>query len=160
MQTSKWLRAAGLALHCLIAALMLFSGGMKLLAPTAVVENMQKFGLGDYVYLIGAGEFLTAILLVVPRTASLGILLTSGFFGGAIVTHMSHGEAFVVQSVLLALTWVGAYLRLPAMFISFAGGRAAGPEAPSASLAASLAVGSTPRSEHVSPKSHDFGYRS
>jgi hypothetical protein len=136
MQTSKWLRAAGLALHCLIAALMLVSGGMNLLAPPVVVENMQKFGLGEYVYLIGAGEFITAILLVVPRTASLGILLTSGFFGGAIVTHMSHGEAFVAQSVLLALTWLGACLRLPATFISFAGARAAEPAAPPESVVA------------------------
>jgi hypothetical protein len=33
---------------------------------------------------------------------------------------MSKGEPFVVQSVLLLLTWLGAYLRVPGTFASFA----------------------------------------
>ena len=33
---------------------------------------------------------------------------------------MSKGEPFVLQSVLLLLTWVGAYLRVPGTFASFA----------------------------------------
>jgi hypothetical protein len=33
---------------------------------------------------------------------------------------MSKGEPFVVQSVFLLLTWVGAYLRVPGTFASFA----------------------------------------
>ena len=57
---------------------------------------------------------------LVPRTASLGVLLASGFWGGAICMHMSKGEPFVVQSILLLLTWLGAYLRVPGTFASFA----------------------------------------
>ena len=64
---------------------------------------------------------VSAILLLVPRTASLGVLLTSGFWGGAICLHMSKpGESFVLQSVFLLLTWLGAYLRVPGTFASFA----------------------------------------
>ena len=48
------------------------------------------------------------------------VLLTSGFWGGAICLHLSKGEPFVLQSVLLLLTWVGAYLRVPGTFASFA----------------------------------------
>ena len=33
---------------------------------------------------------------------------------------MSKGEPFVPQSVFLLLTWVGAYLRVPGTFASFA----------------------------------------
>jgi hypothetical protein len=72
------------------------------------------------IQVIGAGELVSAILLLVPRTASLGVLLTSGFWGGAICLHLSKGEPFVLQSVLLLLTWVGAYLRVPGTFASFA----------------------------------------
>jgi hypothetical protein len=57
----------------------------------------------------------------IPRTASLGVLLTGAFWGGAICLHMSKGEPFVLQSVLLLLTWVGAYPRVPGAFTSFAG---------------------------------------
>ena len=60
------------------------------------------------IQVIGAGELVSAILLLVPRTASLGVQLTSGFWGGAICLHMSKGEPFVVQSVLLFVTWLGA----------------------------------------------------
>ena len=118
-KTCKWLRIAGWVLHGLIAALMIFASSGKVLALQNVVEGMQKTGLGDQVQLIGAGELITAILLLIPRTSSLGVLLASSFWGGAICLHMSHRESYVMQSVLLILTWVGAYLRLPAMFSSF-----------------------------------------
>jgi hypothetical protein len=71
-----------------------------------------KYGLGDQVRLIGAGAILTALLLLMPRTSSLGILLTSSFWGGAICIHMAHGEPYLLQAVLLVLSWAGAYLRL------------------------------------------------
>jgi hypothetical protein len=32
---------------------------------------------------------------------------------------MGHGEPYFVPSVLLALAWLGAYLRLPELFSSF-----------------------------------------
>jgi hypothetical protein len=41
------------------------------------------------------------------------------FWGGAICTHMAHGEPFLVQAALLVLTWAGAYLRNPATLGSF-----------------------------------------
>ena len=70
--------------------------------------------------MIGAGELASAILLLIPRTSSLGLLLTSGFWGGAICLHMSKpGESFVMQSVFLLVTWVGGYLRVPGAFGSF-----------------------------------------
>jgi hypothetical protein len=73
-----------------------------------------KYGLGEQARLIGAGALLTALLLLVPRTAPLGVLLASAFWGGAICIHLAHGEPYVVQAVQLVLTWAGAYLRNPA----------------------------------------------
>jgi hypothetical protein len=110
---NRWLRVAGWVLHGLIAALMLFAGSGKAFgfAPPEVVEKMQAIGLGDRIALIGFGELLSAVLLLVPRTSPLGVLLTSGFWGGVICIHMAHGEDFLFPSALLALTWVGGYLR-------------------------------------------------
>jgi NADH:ubiquinone oxidoreductase subunit 2 (subunit N) len=122
-KTWKWLRIAGLVLHGLIAALLIFAASGKVLALQDAVDGMRKAGLGDQVQLIGAGELITAILLLIPRTSSLGILLASSFWGGTICFHMARGESYAMQSVLLLLTWVGAYLRLPAMFSSFTASR-------------------------------------
>jgi hypothetical protein len=76
-------------------------------------DQVAKMGLSLPIVVIGASELAIAVLLLIPRTYSLGLLLSSAFWGGAICLHMSKGEAFVPQSVLLLLTWVGAYLRVP-----------------------------------------------
>ena len=82
-------------------------------------EEVAKLGLSLPIQVIGAGELASAILLLIPRTSSLGLLLTSGFWGGAICLHMSKGEPFVLQAALLLFTWVGGYLRVPGAFGSF-----------------------------------------
>jgi hypothetical protein len=118
--TWNWKTVAGLVLHVLIAGIMILAGSTKVLGlfpPEAVAQ----LGLSGWITVIGVGELATAILLLVPRTSSLGIVLASSFWGGAICLHMSRGEPFVVQSVLLLLTWAGAYLRVPGMFSSFCG---------------------------------------
>jgi hypothetical protein len=99
---------------------MIFAGSAKLLGLFPP-EALAKHGLGDQIRLIGTGEVLTALLLLIPRTSSLGILLTSSFWGGAICFHMSHAEPYLFQAVLLVLSWAGAYLRNPATLSSFAG---------------------------------------
>src|SRR5437879_6483490 len=118
--TGKWSKVAGLTLHVLVGGMMIFAGSLKVLGFFPP-EALAKFGLGEVILLIGAGELITAILLLVPRTSSLGVLLASSFWGGAICIHMAHAEPYVVPAALLVLTWLGAYLRNPATFSSFAG---------------------------------------
>ena len=117
-QRSNWMKIAGLVLHVLIGGLMIFTGAQKILGlvPT---EALGKYGLGEQMRLIGAGAFLSALLLVMPRTSSFGTLLTSAFWGGAICIHMAHHEPYIFQAVMLVLLWVGAYLRNPATLSSF-----------------------------------------
>jgi hypothetical protein len=107
-------RIAGWGLHFVVGGIMIFAGVMKLvLAPPQAVETMTKLGLGGQLRLIGAGELVSAVLLLVPFTRSLGILLTSAFWGGVICIHMAHDESYLVPSVLLTLAWLGAWLRQP-----------------------------------------------
>ena len=121
MKASRsWKTIAGCVLHGLVGGIMLLAGSAKVLGLFPP-EQVEKLGLSVPIQVIGAGELVSAILLLVPRTASLGVLLTSGFWGGAICLDMSKAEPFVLQSVFLLLTWVGAYLRVPGTFASFAG---------------------------------------
>ena len=116
----NWKTIAGWVLHGLIGGIMILAGSAKVfgLFPP---DQVAKKGLSLPIVVIGAGELASAVLLLIPRTSSLGLLLSSAFWGGAICLHMSKGEPFVLQSVLLLLTWVGAYLRVPETFASFAG---------------------------------------
>ena len=123
LEHNPWGKRAGLVLHILIGGLMILTGSQKIfgLAPP---EALVKFGLGDQARLIGAGALLTAFLLLIPRTLSFGILLTSSFWGGAICIHMAHGEPYLFQAAVLVLLWAGAYLRKPATPGNLSGGRA------------------------------------
>ena len=119
MKASRnWKTVAGGVLHGLVAGIMLLAGSAKVIGLFPP-EQVEKLGLSVPIQVIGAGELVSAILLLVPRTASLGVLLTSGFWGGAICLHMSKGEPFMLQSALLLFTWVGGNLRVPGAFDSF-----------------------------------------
>jgi hypothetical protein len=109
----KALPIVGLVLHVLIAAMILMAGSGKAFgfAPEEMVSGMAKMGLGDQIKLIGFGEMIAALLMFVPQVRSLGVLATSGFWGGVIAIHMAFQQSIILPSVLLALTWVGAYLR-------------------------------------------------
>ena len=115
--TRNWKMIGGWVLHGLVAGIMILAGSAKVLGFFPA-EQVAKLGLSLPIQVIGAGELASAILLLIPRTSSLGLLLTSGFWGGAICLHMSKGEPFVLQSALLLFTWVG-YLRGPGAFGSF-----------------------------------------
>ena len=119
MKATKNLKAAGgWVLHGLIAGMMILAGSAKVLGFFPP-EEVAKLGLSLPIQVIGAGELASAILLLIPRTSSLGLLLTSGFWGGAICLHMSKGEPFLIQSVFLLIAWIGGYLRVPGAFASF-----------------------------------------
>ena len=134
--TWNWKTIVGWVLHVLIAGIMILAGSPKVLGMFPP-EMPAQLGLSVPLQVIGAGELATAILLLIPRTSSLGVLLASSFWGGAICLHMSKAESFVLQSALLLLTWVGTYLRIPAMFSSFS---ASSPAAqPSANVAEAIA---------------------
>jgi hypothetical protein len=76
-------------------------------------------GLDGFLLLIGIGELTCAVLVVLPWTSPLGVLMTSGFWGGAFCLHMSHSEDYGIPSVLLLVTWLGGYLRgsVPLLFL-------------------------------------------
>jgi hypothetical protein len=126
--TGRARRIAGWLLTGLLTALFVGSAAAKLLRADPVVEMFRKWGLGDDVLLIGVGELVSALLFAIPRTHSLGVLLLSAYMGGAIVTHMQHGEPYVAQSIILALIWVAGALRHPELLQSFRSPRAAAVE--------------------------------
>jgi uncharacterized membrane protein YphA (DoxX/SURF4 family) len=105
----------------IMSALFIMSATMKLFSGTdsAMAQSFVKYGLEGKLMLIGIGELIAAILFFIPKTSSLGVLLLSAHMGGAIVTHMSHGEMYFPQAIVLLLVWVADYLRNPEMLASF-----------------------------------------
>jgi hypothetical protein len=134
-ERKNWGKSAGLILHTLIGGLLIFTGSQKILGSVPP-EALVKYGLGERARLIGAGAVLTSLLLLIPRTSSLGLLLASSFWGGAICIHMAHSEPYIFQAAVLLLSWAGGYLRNPATLGSFSSTLGMSPEQAAESEAA------------------------
>lgn len=116
---SKGRRIAAWVLIGLISAVLVLSAVAKLAAAQAVVDMAQKWGLSNHLVLIGVIELISAVLFVIPRTHSLGLLLLTAYLGGAIVTHMAHDEPYISPAVFLAAVWLAGFLRHSELLQSF-----------------------------------------
>ena len=88
----------------LLAAVFLMAGGSKLAGTPPMPENFAKWGFPPwFLYFTGATEVVAALLLLVPRTATLGAALAVGTMVGAVLTHLKAGEFSHVGPPLVLL---------------------------------------------------------
>lgn len=105
----------GVALIGLVSVALVGAGITKLAHAGGITKELETFGFaGPWIIFLGAIEIVSAVSLAVPRTRALGLLLITGFLGGAIATHLQHGQPPFAPAVLLALGWIGVRLRHPA----------------------------------------------
>lgn len=116
---SRGRRTIAWILTGLITIMFVGSSISKIVGAQTVVEVFNKWGLQSHLLLIGIGELVSAVLFLIPRTNSLGLLLLSAYLGGAIVTHMQHGEPYLIPAALLLVVWLTGYLRHPEVLQSF-----------------------------------------
>jgi hypothetical protein len=103
----------GRILSGLIVAFLLFMTGFGLLKPEMSRQGMRDMGYPESVGMPITIAFLVSTLLyAIPRTSILGAILLTGYFGGAIATHVRLGQpTFVVGLSIAVLAWLGIYLR-------------------------------------------------
>ena len=113
----KWLLIA-------IPALMLAASGVaKLSGAAPVVKSLTDAGVGSYITLLGVLEFVIVGLFLWPVTRNIGFFLACGYLGGAMATHLTHGEPVTSPMVVLIIYWVAMYLTHPALFLPRQAGR-------------------------------------
>jgi DoxX-like family len=119
--TSRVPPAVGSVLMYLVGILVIGSAVLKFAQPPTVVVQFRELGYeGTKLILIGILEICCSLLFMIPYTRSIGLLLLSAYLGGAIATHVGHGQpAAVGPAVLLTLAWLGVSLRHPNIFWSF-----------------------------------------
>lgn len=92
----------------------------KFFMPEIAAQSMTATGWSpDKTLLLSILELGCLVLYLIPRTAVFGAVLMTGYFGGAIATHLrvdSPLSGFTLFSVYLALfMWGGLWLRDPAL---------------------------------------------
>ena len=70
----------------------------------------------DLLTTLGVIEISVAVLYLIPRTAFLGAILTTGYLGGAVWTHLRVGEPWFFPIIVGVLMWLGLALRHPVIF--------------------------------------------
>jgi len=105
----------GYVLTGLVVAFLVFDIAVKLIrSPFAVEPTVQLGYHAEQVVVIGLIELVCLVLCLFPRTAVLGTILMTGYFGGAVATNMrastpTFNQVFPV--VMGALLWIGLMLR-------------------------------------------------
>lgn len=99
-----------------ISLLLLVTAGAKIAGAEQVLLQFEKFGLLNYVIVIGVLEAICTILFIIPKTSSVGTLLLSAYLGGAIVAELIAGGLFVFPFFVLIIIWVTAFVRSPEFF--------------------------------------------
>jgi hypothetical protein len=113
-------RRVGLALSGLAVAFLTFDGAMKVLALPVVVQSTAELGYPagpGFIRALGVALLACTALYAAPRTAVLGAVLLTGWLGGAVASHLRHGDplvSHVLFGVYVGLVvWGGLYLRDP-----------------------------------------------
>ena len=98
-----------------------------LLLLMAVAFDLPKTDMGvkgaadlgypeNTVRVVGLFAFVSVALYILPRTAVLGAIVVSAYFGGAVATHIRAGQGVLMAlpaMFVCALAWIGLYLREP-----------------------------------------------
>jgi hypothetical protein len=108
----------GWALSGLAIAALALDSLLKLVRAQEAVKSTLELGYAEHhVLTIGALLAVSLLLYAIPRTAVLGALLLTGYFGGAVATHVRVDNplfSHVLSAVYVALfVWGGLYLREP-----------------------------------------------
>lgn len=121
MQTSKAKRTIGWTLSILVGLFLIGGSGVpKFLDWPGKQEMMDDLGIPlGLLPTIGMIEIAVAALYLIPRTSFLGAILTTGYLGGAVFTHLRAGDelfGILFPVIIGVLMWTGLALRRPIVF--------------------------------------------
>jgi hypothetical protein len=116
--TSSRTRWAGRVLTGVAVLFLVFDTVIKLVGVKEAVEGTVQLGFAPHhLPIIGLIEVACLVVYLVPRTAPLGAVLWTGYFGGAIVTHFRLGNPLLTHVLfpiyVSILIWGSLYLRDP-----------------------------------------------
>lgn len=86
----------------------------KFTANAEALKMAETFGLNAKSYtMLAIVELISVLLFIFPRTGVLGTLLLAAYMGGAIATHLEHGQSIIAPCIVQAFLWVVAVYRFP-----------------------------------------------
>ena len=88
--------------------------GKPFMADEKAIEMAASMGMDANTYkLLGFIEILSLVFFIIPRTGVIGTLLLCAYMGGAIATHLEHGQSIMAPCIIQAFLWAVAIYRFP-----------------------------------------------
>jgi hypothetical protein len=98
----------------LVAFIFTGSAISKFTANEEALKMASTFGLDSTAnYTLGVIEIACVFLFAIPRTGIIGTLLLAAYMGGAIATHLEHGQSVIAPCAIQAFLWIAAFVRFP-----------------------------------------------
>ena len=118
---TKTKRIIGWVLTVLVGLFLIGASGVPKFLDISKIPDMADMMTKlqiplNLLKILGVIEISVAVLYLIPRTAFLGAILTTGYLGGAVWTHLRVGEPWFFPIIVAVLMWVGLALRRPVIF--------------------------------------------
>jgi hypothetical protein len=115
---TKAKRITGWTLTVLVGLFLIGASGVpKFLDFPGKADMMAKLQIPlNLLTTLGVIEVSVAVLYLIPRTAFLGAILTTGYLGGAVWTHLRVDDTWYFPIIIGVLMWMGLALRHPVIF--------------------------------------------
>ena len=118
---TKTQRIIGWVLTVLVGLFLIGVSGVPKFLDVSKIKDMADMMAKlqiplDLLKTLGIIEISVAVLYLIPRTAFLGAILTTGYLGGAVWTHLRVGDSWFFPILIGVLMWVGLALRHPVIF--------------------------------------------
>ena len=103
-----------------MVTLFITSGAIMKLAGTAEMQaQYARIGFQHQMAFFAVAELLFISLFLYRKTMKIGLLLLTGYFGGAMGVELSLGSLFIFPAIILTVIWIAAYLRDASVFKPF-----------------------------------------
>lgn len=111
--TPRGMLWTGHAMRGLLCVFLLWEGVAKITVPAKVVEDLAALGYpASEVRPLGIVVVACALLYAWNATATLGAILLTGYFGGAVATHVRLQQDFWTHTSIPILFGVAIWLAL------------------------------------------------
>ena len=96
----------------IISVVFLVSAAGKLMATPEVLSMLETFNLSGYHLALGAIDMIIVLSLILQKTRYIGVMVASGYLGGAIALMLSTGSLPIMPGIVLLLVMVVGKIQL------------------------------------------------
>lgn len=112
--TTKTKNIINWSLAGIVGFIFIGSASSKLIGGAEALEMAKGIGLdANNFKILGLVEIISVVLFLIPRTGIIGTLLLAAYMGGAIATHLTHGQPLIAPIIIEAIIWIVSVLRFP-----------------------------------------------